>query len=166
VDLVAFSILVVVAVGVAVGAHTGPHGVVAAGALGVLASIGFVVGVTELVPAGSRPALAWFLLAGTAFVSAGALVAGAVALPALRRRQPAFAPGRLWGADGVAVTDLTPEGTVRVRGETWTAESMSGRLPAGAAIEVIEVEGLRLRVVSDAAVGSALPAAPVDEERA
>jgi membrane-bound serine protease (ClpP class) len=166
VGLVALSILVVVAVGVAVGVHTGPHGLVAAGVLGIAASIGFVVGVLALAPAGSRPALAWVLLAGTAFVSAAALVAGAVSLPALRRRQPAVAPGRLWGAEGVAVTDLTPVGTVRVRGENWTAESLCGRLPAGATIEVMEVEGLRLRVWSDASAAAGLPQETKDEEQA
>jgi membrane-bound ClpP family serine protease len=164
--LVALAVLVAVALAVAIGVHTGPHGLVAAGGLGILASVAFIVGVIELAPAGSRSAVAWVLLAGTAFVSAGALVAGAVALPALRRRQPSVAPGRLWGADGVAVTDLTPLGSVRVRGETWSAESMCGRLPAGAAIEVMEVEGLRLRVWSDAAVGDGLPDGPKDEEQA
>jgi membrane-bound serine protease (ClpP class) len=165
VGLVALAVLVVVAVGVAVGVHTGPHGLIAVGALGIAASVAFVVGVMALVPAGSRPTIAWVLLVGAAVVSAGALVAGAVALPALRRRQPAVGPGRLLGADGVAVTDLDPLGTVRVRGETWTAESLCGQLSAGAAIQVIEVEGLRLRVWSDTAVGAGLPDAPEDEER-
>ncbi len=163
--LVALSVLVVVAVSVGVGIHTGPHGLVAAGALGILASIALVVGVIEMVPTGSRPVFAWVLLAGAALVSAGAIVAGALSVPALRRRQPAIGSGRLWGADGVAVTDLDPLGTVRVRGETWTAESMCGRLPAGAAVEVMEVEGLRLRVWSDAAAGAKLPDGAKDEER-
>jgi membrane-bound serine protease (ClpP class) len=150
VGVMALSILIVVLIGVAVGVHTGPHGLVAAGVLGVAASLAFVAGAFALVPAGSRSTMAWALLAATAALSAGALVAGALALPALRRRQPAIGASRLWGADGVALTDLTPTGTVRVRGETWTAESMCGRLPAGAPIEVIEVEGLRLRVSSNA----------------
>jgi membrane-bound serine protease (ClpP class) len=148
VGVMALSILVVVLIGVAVGVHSGPHGLVLAGLLGVAASIAFVAGVFALVPGGSRSTVAWALLAATAALSVGALLAGALALPALRRRQPAIGASRLWGADGVALTDLTPTGTVRVRGETWTAESMCGRLPAGAAIEVVEVEGLRLRVLS------------------
>jgi membrane-bound serine protease (ClpP class) len=151
--LVALVALVVVAVCVAVGVHTGPHGLVAAGVLGIAACVGLVVGVIALVPASSRPTIAWVLLGGAAAVSAGALVAGAFALPALRRRQPAIGPNRLWGANGVTVTDLSPLGTVRVRGETWTAESLCGRLPAGTTIHVMEVEGLRLRVWSDEVVG-------------
>jgi membrane-bound serine protease (ClpP class) len=164
--VVALAVLIVVAVAVAGGVHTGPHGLVAAGVLGILASVGVVVGVIEMSPAHARTAIAWALLAGTAVVSVGALAAGALALPALRRHQPTAGSGRLWGANGVAVTDLTPHGTVRVRGETWTAESVSGRLPAGAAIEVMEVDGLHLRVWSDAAVRDALPDGPKDEESA
>jgi membrane-bound serine protease (ClpP class) len=162
--LVALAVLVVVAVSVAVGFHAGPHGVLAAGALGAIATVAFIVAV-EVAPARSRPALEWVLLGATAAVSASAIVAGAVTLPALRRRQPAVGSNRLLGADGVAVSDLTPAGTVRVLGETWTAESVSGRLPAGAAIHVMEVDGLRLRVWSEAAVGAGGPGATADEEQ-
>jgi membrane-bound serine protease (ClpP class) len=150
-EFLALVILVVVAVAVAVGVHTGPHGMVAAGALGVVASVAFVVGVIALAPAGSRTAIGLGLLAAAGAVSAAALVAGLAALPALRRHQPDVAPSRLWGAEGVVVTDLNPVGTVRVRGESWTAESLCGPLPAGTAVHVMEIEGLRLRVWSDAA---------------
>jgi membrane-bound serine protease (ClpP class) len=169
VDLVALAVLVVVAIAVAVGVHSGPHGLLAAGAIGVAASVAFVVGVMTLAAASSRPAIAWALLAATAVVSVGALVAGAVSLPTLRRRQPATGPNRLFGAEGVATSELTPRGTVRVRGETWTAESVSGNLPVGAAVHVMEVDGLCLRVWSDAALPAGLEDATHatrDEERA
>lgn len=150
--LVALAILVVVAVGVAVGVHTGPHGLLASGAVGIVASVAFVVAAIALVPASSRTTVAWVLLGGTAFVSVAALAAGAMALPALRRRQADLGANRLLGASGVVVTDLDPIGTVRVRGETWTAESLSGPIRAGSEVEVLEVEGLRLRVWSEAAL--------------
>jgi membrane-bound serine protease (ClpP class) len=161
----ALAVLVIVAVAVAVGVHTGPHGLLAAGALGITASVGFVVGIILLAPSGSRTSIAWALLAAAGAVSAVALVAGALALPALRHHQPAVGPNRLWGADGVALTNLTPQGTVQVRGETWTAESVSGPLPAGAPIHVVEVEGLHLRVWSDAPMTTGLEDASQDEER-
>jgi membrane-bound ClpP family serine protease len=165
VALVALVVLVVVALAIAVGVHTGPHGLVAAGTLGIAASIGFVVGIIALAPTGTRTFVAWFLLAATGVISAGAVVAGAVALPALRRRHSSVGAGGLFGADGVAVTELAPEGTVRVRGETWTAESVSGRIPVGAPVHVMEVDGLRLRVWSDAGVADELQQAAGDEER-
>lgn len=164
--LVALVLLVVVALAIAVGVHTGPHGLVAAGVVGIVASVAFVVGVIAFASPASRTAITWALLSGAALVSAGALAGGVMAWPALRRHQAGNTPTRLWGADGVAVTDLTPVGTVKVRGETWTAESMCGRLPAGAAVHVMEVEGLRLRVWSDEGNATGLPAAPGDEERA
>jgi membrane-bound ClpP family serine protease len=47
------------------------------------------------------------------------------------------------------VTELTPVGVVQVAGESWTAESVSGRLPAGAPVHVLNVRGVRLEVWSE-----------------
>jgi membrane-bound serine protease (ClpP class) len=49
------------------------------------------------------------------------------------------------GAIGRAVTDLRPEGKVFIRGEYWGATSM-GNVSNGESVEVIAVEGMRLRV--------------------
>jgi membrane-bound serine protease (ClpP class) len=46
---------------------------------------------------------------------------------------------------GRVATPLAPEGRVFVRGEYWTARSAE-ELPVGAAVEVTEVQGMRLRV--------------------
>ncbi len=56
----------------------------------------------------------------------------------------------LRGASGVALTDLTPQGVVQVRGETWSAESVSGPLPVGAAVHALTARGARLEVWSEA----------------
>jgi membrane-bound serine protease (ClpP class) len=53
----------------------------------------------------------------------------------------------LIGAVGVATTDLAPSGTVQVKSELWTAESQNGTIVKGTTIQVMQVEGLRLRVV-------------------
>ncbi len=50
------------------------------------------------------------------------------------------------GAEGVATSDLDPVGTVRVRSEQWTAESVKGKIPTGTKIHVVEHRGLRLKV--------------------
>jgi membrane-bound serine protease (ClpP class) len=52
----------------------------------------------------------------------------------------------LIGQEGVARTDLAPEGTVHVAGEMWTASSEDGRIGEGERIRVVGVDGLRLRV--------------------
>ncbi|HLJ09115.1 MAG TPA: NfeD family protein, partial [Acidimicrobiia bacterium] len=58
------------------------------------------------------------------------------------------APGVV-GSEGVAVTDLHPDGIVRVRGENWSATSLNGSVEAGQRIQVIESSGVRLGVWSE-----------------
>jgi len=53
----------------------------------------------------------------------------------------------LIGASGVALTDLTPNGMVRVKSEEWLAEAQEGLIQQGVAVRVVAVEGLRLKVV-------------------
>lgn len=52
----------------------------------------------------------------------------------------------LVGAEGIARTDLSPEGMVYVAGEMWTAKTDTGQIPEGQRVEVIGIDGLRLRV--------------------
>lgn len=51
----------------------------------------------------------------------------------------------LVGLRGVAKTDLSPEGTVFIRGEYWTAFAHE-EIPANARVEAVAVDGLRLEV--------------------
>lgn len=52
----------------------------------------------------------------------------------------------LVGTEGVARTDLAPEGTVHVAGEMWTAHSEDGQIAEGERVRVVAVDGLHLRV--------------------
>lgn len=52
----------------------------------------------------------------------------------------------LVGQEGVARTALSPEGTVHVAGELWTASAEDGGIAEGERIRVVAVDGLRLRV--------------------
>ena len=51
----------------------------------------------------------------------------------------------LVGATGEAIEQLAPSGNVRVLGELWQATSTSD-IPAGSAVRVVAVDGLRLEV--------------------
>lgn len=51
----------------------------------------------------------------------------------------------LLGEKGVVITDLTPEGQVRLHGEIWTAYS-DEPIPAGQKIQVVAVEEMSLKV--------------------
>ena len=117
-----------------------------------VARVAFIVAVLAVVWAftasASSPVAGWWLVALCAFASGAALV---VASTALRQRLRGTLVGlpSLRGTDGVAMTPLTPKGVVQVAGEKWTAESVSGPLPAGATVHVLGVRGVRLEVWSE-----------------
>lgn len=52
------------------------------------------------------------------------------------------------GVTGLAVSDVAPAGQVQAAGELWTAEAVpeSGKIRKGDRVEVVKVEGLRLKV--------------------
>jgi membrane-bound ClpP family serine protease len=105
------------------------------------------------------PAAGWWLLTLSAVACGGAVV---IAGTALRQRFQASlvvcTPVR--GASGAAVTALSPVGVVQVGGETWSAESVSGTLPAGVPVHVLSVRGVRLLVWSE--VGTVPGASVID----
>jgi membrane-bound serine protease (ClpP class) len=123
------------------------HGVLTAGGI-----ISFVLG-SLLLTEHQAPFLRISL---TLILTMAALTAGffAVAVGAgLRAQKQKVQTGRegLVGAVGVARSDLTPQGTVFVQGELWTAETADGVIPAGARVRVARVDGLRLKVMKEEA---------------
>lgn len=90
--------------------------------------------------------LDWTMLL-TTVIGLTAIVAG-VAWVALRAQLGRVVTGieSLAGRRGVAKTALAPQGTVLAEGELWEAESLSGDIPAGAAVEVAEIRGFRVLV--------------------
>lgn len=64
------------------------------------------------------------------------------------RQPPSMGKQALIGKTGVVRESLDPVGSVQVSGELWTAELADGTPPLtpGAAVEVVSVEGLRLKV--------------------
>jgi len=78
----------------------------------------------------------------------GVAVFGGIAIFAIGRtflRKQTAGVSELIGMVGRAETRLAPEGRVFLRGEYWTARSAE-EIPVGAAVEVTEVRGMRLRV--------------------
>jgi membrane-bound serine protease (ClpP class) len=126
---------------------------VASFALSAAGAISFIVGSLLLfspfnptAPAMPRLAVSPWLLGGmTALLM---LFFGVVVTAGLRAQQR---PGLMRtgvpvGATGVAVSDLDPQGVVQIQSETWTAVTVSGPARAGETVEVVGVDGLRLRV--------------------
>ena len=102
---------------------------------------------------GALPPAAWLLVAGAVLFLAyrGAAFAARFAIwveERLRGPQELYGEGRgAWGVGGfgTARTDLAPRGKVFVRGELWDAVA-EGPVPAGERVEVVDSEGLVLRV--------------------
>jgi membrane-bound serine protease (ClpP class) len=73
------------------------------------------------------------------------LVVIGLGLRAQRRRATTGAEG-LAGEEGIAVGDLSPEGRVKIHGETWNATSAGGEIRSGDGVIVEKSENLRLVV--------------------
>jgi membrane-bound ClpP family serine protease len=131
------TVLVMAVVGVIVlGLHAGGHGWFVPLPVIVLAGTWALV-----VSAGN-----WTSPAAWAFVAAALIVPAVAYRHALGPSRNSTLP---LGADGITLGPLNPVGLAKVNNETWTAESVSGPLPAGAPIHVVKVEGLRLLVWSE-----------------
>jgi membrane-bound ClpP family serine protease len=125
-----------------IGFHVGPHAHLVAGVCGVLAGVSLVT----LAVAGSDSALLWALLAGDLTVSAGI---GYLAYRGLSEGRQPFAEHRLLTrarAEGVAISDLDPEGIVRVQGEEWSAMAINAPVRSGSPVLVVGHAGVRLEV--------------------
>jgi membrane-bound serine protease (ClpP class) len=64
----------------------------------------------------------------------------------VQRKKPTTGIEGLIGEFGEALSLLNPEGTVRVHGEIWEAESTSDKIAKGEHVRIVEIENLKLRV--------------------
>ncbi len=63
-----------------------------------------------------------------------------------QRRKPTTGAEGIIGEIGVAISDLDPEGEVRVHGEIWKSESIAGKIKYGQTIKVEGILNLKLKV--------------------
>ena len=64
----------------------------------------------------------------------------------VQRNKPITGKEGIIGEIGETLSLLNPEGTVRVQGELWQAESASGKIAKGERVRVVEIQNLKLRV--------------------
>jgi membrane-bound ClpP family serine protease len=62
------------------------------------------------------------------------------------KRKPVVGLPDMVGARGKTVSDLAPEGTVRIKGELWDSRAEGRRINAGVWVTVVGQEGLKLIV--------------------
>ena len=80
------------------------------------------------------------LVLGTfAFITHRALI------PSLRRKKETGAGGML-SLTGEVTESLTPNGTIKVRGEYWQAKSLDGDIELGEDVEIMGIDRLKLKV--------------------
>jgi membrane-bound serine protease (ClpP class) len=87
----------------------------------------------------------WLILTMVAVTTAFFAWIVASGVRALSKRVKSGAEG-LAGRKGVAKTALAKEGIVLVEGEDWNAYAEEGEIPAGEKVEVVAVEGLKVKV--------------------
>jgi len=62
------------------------------------------------------------------------------------RREPLVSLPDMLGGRGKVVSQLAPEGLVRIKGELWVARSVEKKIDVGKEIIVVEQDGLKLVV--------------------
>lgn len=140
--LVAEFLLGFVVLATLAGFHVGPHSHFAAGVAGVLAAIWLLI----MAASGQAAPLLWIVFGADLAVSAGV---GTMALKGIQTSHiaPNALPGaRIIGSEGVAETELNPDGVVKVHSETWSATSLNGTIAKGTKVQVIESSGVHLGV--------------------
>src|ERR1700683_3403313 len=109
------------------GFHVGPHAHMFAAALGVGAAVFLVV----LATTGHANATLWTLFGADLAFSTGVGVLGWKGITSAGSTSWGHGVTGLVGREAVAVTDLDPDGVVRIRGENWSATSLNGMVPTG-----------------------------------
>ncbi|HUY06585.1 MAG TPA: NfeD family protein [Acidimicrobiales bacterium] len=123
------------------GFHLGPHSHAVATVLGVLGAAWLIATAVS----GESSALLWTLFSADVCLTVGV---GLLAWRGLHF-DASVSLGHhyhVMGKQGVAKSALTPDGTVNLMGEDWSATSLNGDVKAGAVVQVIGREGLRLEV--------------------
>ena len=156
VQLVGIALLLVAAVLFVLDVKATAHGVLTAGGIALLVLAGLLL-FNPSVPNArvSRPLLV--VVAIAVGLSATALLR---ALLAARKLPPQSGIERLLGATGIAATALDPVGSVRARGEWWTAESVAGPIEAGSPVRIVRLKGLKLQVEPDTPHATGLDGIP------
>jgi len=102
--------------------------------------VGFIIG-TTLALLFLDGALRWVIIGIVALVELGEI---ALWLK-LRNRRATMGAEALVGTPGRALSNLDPEGQVRVKGQIWNARSHE-RVAEGEDVVVLSIDGLRLEV--------------------
>ncbi|NIM06857.1 MAG: nodulation protein NfeD [Armatimonadetes bacterium] len=123
------------------------------GAFGVGALIAFLAGslllfvpITPPSPAAPVVRVSPWLIGTMTALFGGVILLVAQRVWAAQRLAPQTGQEALIGVTAEVISPIAPEGTVRVRGEVWSARSEGGSIAAGASVQVERIEGVVLVV--------------------
>ena len=121
------------------------------GALTIAGVVSFVVGALVLFNSPGTPKFAQVSVPLVLFVGCfiGAIFAVILGFALRVQRRPIITGRESLGSQtGFAVSEFDPSGQVQVAGELWSAEAVDGseKIHRGEKVEVVKVEGLRLKV--------------------
>lgn len=123
------------------GFHLGPHSHVVATILGATSAAWLIVTAVS----GQSSAVLWTLFSADVCLTVGIGVLAFRGLHLATVNSSAH-HSRVLGKQGVAKSALTPDGTVNLMGEEWSATSLNGDVKLGSVVQVIGLRGLRLEV--------------------
>lgn len=87
----------------------------------------------------------WLILLMAAIIVFFSLIVLRAILNAMKN-PPRMGGEKLVGVKGQAITDLSPDGTIKIQHQTWSATSVSGNVEEGQEVRVVSVKGVRLLV--------------------
>jgi membrane-bound serine protease (ClpP class) len=121
------------------------HGILTAAAtVSLIAGAVILFGTPEIAPYGE---LSIPLVIGVSVVLAGMFLALIMLAFRTIHHKPSTGKEGLIAQVGLVMRDIDPVGSVRIQGEIWQAESADGKaIPNGTNVQVVEIEGMRLRV--------------------
>lgn len=146
--LLAVALLVVLLLAFAIAFHLGPHHMI------VSSGIAFAISTTGIVLLLSSSSVAtaeflWTALISILVLSSLGLLLGVKSLKSLSSITSPQSDTPLPGSPATAVTELAPDGVVKVGNETWSACSIGKNIPSGTLLMITEVNGLKLTVAVD-----------------
>lgn len=127
-----------VVIAVVLGSHAGPHLHVAAAAFALGAAVVLVL----LALHGPSKTMAWTLIG----IDALAIVGLGFLIPLSIRSVHRLSAHPLPSTLGKAMSDLDPDGIVRLNSQDWSASAVGGSIPAGTRVIVVGGERLHLLV--------------------